>query len=613
MRSFFFCLISTYARGVALVALYVAVDNVDKLARGQEGDGAAEDANRHAQHRRVREVEGEHEEARHARLVNVVIRSVREHVERRRGATGEGGPRPSVVFGAEQPIRRGDRHAGGDNDEDQQHEQHEAVDVVHLVVPEGGEDKVELNEDADEGQHAAREDNQAAAGVPPAGGDHSRDLIDARHVEAGAAGAVAAEAAVAADDGANNDERKRDAEPQEEQHDHAARVHNLRRVVPNRDKVQQKAHPEDRAGVQQRGGQHALNPLGGDGGADEGVLRELRGGEEAGSVGGAGEGEQRVGREGALVGVHYSHDGDEADYEHKDANLAARPDERAEQHRPRGDAEDVVLQLLPPPILDPILLAHLLGRAVLVKARIVCLQRAVKNNKDDADEEKDEHKRVEDGEPMRLVLEECVVEVAVKAAFEAHLWPFDKRDAIREGNWLLGAEGHRRVRGEVDGDDAVAIVAKREVLVSVDGVPLRRTDLSGLSEGRPHRQVVGDELVPILLGDHRAPLFVVLLLVRNGADGGALDALLELGGDVHRVQLVAGERLPQRGELRVARGWRAARHLKEGVGLEGVVEGANLVRVDDDGLAVGIRVGVLVGARRPCGAEERGCSNGRNN
>lgn len=51
-------------------------------------------------------------------------------------------PIPSVVFSVEKEVGGNDGHASGHDDENDGDQKHEAVDVVDLVCPEGGEDEV---------------------------------------------------------------------------------------------------------------------------------------------------------------------------------------------------------------------------------------------------------------------------------------------------------------------------------------------------------------------------------------------------------------------------------------------------------------------------------------
>jgi len=117
---------------------------------------------------------------------------------------------PSVVLGVEQEVGADDRDAHGDDGEQQHDEQHEAVDVVDLVGPEGREHKVpgnifacaaerkatqskaHLDEDGAEGQHAAGHHDHQRLHEPLLLGDGARDGVDAARV-AGLAAQVPAQ------------------------------------------------------------------------------------------------------------------------------------------------------------------------------------------------------------------------------------------------------------------------------------------------------------------------------------------------------------------------------------------------------------------------------------
>jgi len=86
-----------------------------------------------------------------------VVYAVHENVDGRGGAGEEGVPVPAVVLRIQQQVRRDDGHARHDDREDEEDGEHEAVHVVELVVPEGGEDEVGLDEDGAEGQQAREE------------------------------------------------------------------------------------------------------------------------------------------------------------------------------------------------------------------------------------------------------------------------------------------------------------------------------------------------------------------------------------------------------------------------------------------------------------------------
>ena len=50
--------------------------------------------------------------------------------------------KPSIVFSVQQEVRANDGHTDGDNNQNQKHQQHKAVDVVDLVCPERRKDEI---------------------------------------------------------------------------------------------------------------------------------------------------------------------------------------------------------------------------------------------------------------------------------------------------------------------------------------------------------------------------------------------------------------------------------------------------------------------------------------
>ena len=49
---------------------------------------------------------------------------------------------PSVILGIEKEVRTDNGHADCDDGQDDEYEQHESIDVIDLVSPEGCEDEV---------------------------------------------------------------------------------------------------------------------------------------------------------------------------------------------------------------------------------------------------------------------------------------------------------------------------------------------------------------------------------------------------------------------------------------------------------------------------------------
>ena len=86
----------------------------------------------------------------HSCLEDVVIDAVEEDVASRTGAGEEGRPLPEVVLSIEAEVDNDDGRHAHNNHEDGVNTQKEAIYVVVLVVPERGEDIVQLNEDGTE-------------------------------------------------------------------------------------------------------------------------------------------------------------------------------------------------------------------------------------------------------------------------------------------------------------------------------------------------------------------------------------------------------------------------------------------------------------------------------
>mmetsp|Transcript_14655 Transcript_14655/g.38056 ORF Transcript_14655/g.38056 Transcript_14655/m.38056 type:complete len:212 (+) Transcript_14655:244-879(+) len=164
----------------------------------------------------VRHVHHDREGAHHDHLRAQVHDGVREEVQSGRARSEEAAPPPVVVLRAELEVAHddGDLRAGDEQDEED-HKQ-KAEDVVELVQPDRGEDEEELDEHRAKGQHTAHDDREGRLHVPHLLGHLPRDLIRA-HGEVGHLPLVP-------EVGAEEDERRRDTEPEEQQgHERAER------------------------------------------------------------------------------------------------------------------------------------------------------------------------------------------------------------------------------------------------------------------------------------------------------------------------------------------------------------------------------------------------------
>ena len=78
-----------------------------------------------------------------------VMNGVQEDVGRRGGAREVRGPLPLVVFRVEEEVGAHGADTQGDDDQDDVDKEHDAVNVVDLVIPEAREDKVVLYSNSD--------------------------------------------------------------------------------------------------------------------------------------------------------------------------------------------------------------------------------------------------------------------------------------------------------------------------------------------------------------------------------------------------------------------------------------------------------------------------------
>mmetsp|Transcript_3072 Transcript_3072/g.10278 ORF Transcript_3072/g.10278 Transcript_3072/m.10278 type:complete len:465 (+) Transcript_3072:20-1414(+) len=433
----------------ASIVLDVRVDSADKEAAPSVAERAAHEPEREAEDAHVAEVEDCLVEARHLRLDDKVVERVEEDVAGGGGGGGEGDPRPAVVLVVEQEVRDDDGDADGDDGEDEVDEQHEAVDVVKLVVPEGGEDKVHLDEDGAEREHPAQRDEHRRPRVPPLVRYQPRDRVDA-------ARCVGATRPVPPEDGAEGAERDSGEEPDGDDGGERAEPDRAERAVRRRDGVEQQRGGGAGGGEEGGGVAEGADPAGAARGSVE-AARDIAGDEGRACVADE-EGEE----DGAAAHVQVGRRRKENHHEDHHRQLRAGADERREERQVRGRPEHVSMHLLPARLVE--LCVEVLHVGVSRVPRVVLAEGAEQDERDDAGEEEDHHEGVEDGEPVDLVLEEVVVEVAVEALREGRL-RLRPLDRVRQVDLCARVQRDRVLRRQVDLDDARAVVRDREPLV----------------------------------------------------------------------------------------------------------------------------------------------------
>ena len=99
----------------------------------------------------------------HLGLENVIVDTVQEHINRGRCTRSKGSPLPEIVFCVQAEVYHDDRCHTDNNSQNCIDTEQKSVYVVELVVPERGQDVVELNENRTETQKSCQR-NQARGG-----------------------------------------------------------------------------------------------------------------------------------------------------------------------------------------------------------------------------------------------------------------------------------------------------------------------------------------------------------------------------------------------------------------------------------------------------------------
>jgi hypothetical protein len=164
--------------GNRLVNLHRGEEVVDEVEGDEEPDGAGgeHDGGHHEQ--RVADVEGGgHRPAEAVQVEHKVVDGVEEDVEGHGAGGEERLPPPAVILHAEVHVGEHDGDLGADDDEQHQHDEQEAKDVVDAAHPDARHDEEELDEERAEGERAGAQHQQP--GRVALGGNLARDLVGA--------------------------------------------------------------------------------------------------------------------------------------------------------------------------------------------------------------------------------------------------------------------------------------------------------------------------------------------------------------------------------------------------------------------------------------------------
>jgi hypothetical protein len=118
-----------------LIAFNILIDDSNKDVRAGIAYGATHESQRKAEDRGVPVVKERLIQPCHLRLEQVEVDGIEEDIKGSRSAAEKGSPMPVIVLRVQQKVGAHDTHARGHDHQNQKYKQHEAIHVVHLVVP----------------------------------------------------------------------------------------------------------------------------------------------------------------------------------------------------------------------------------------------------------------------------------------------------------------------------------------------------------------------------------------------------------------------------------------------------------------------------------------------
>mmetsp|Transcript_86890 Transcript_86890/g.144649 ORF Transcript_86890/g.144649 Transcript_86890/m.144649 type:complete len:276 (+) Transcript_86890:495-1322(+) len=159
-----------------LVNLQVSINTSNKDQGRGISNGSCHNSKSKTEKGHVAEVQRRHQKPCHFGLVEEEVNSVQKHVHRCGCTQTECRPWPPVIFSAKQEIDADNRHTHRNYHEDSQHQQHEAVHIIELVVPKACEHEIQLNEDGPKRQNSPTHHEHPAFQIPLFLRDQTRDL-----------------------------------------------------------------------------------------------------------------------------------------------------------------------------------------------------------------------------------------------------------------------------------------------------------------------------------------------------------------------------------------------------------------------------------------------------
>mmetsp|Transcript_33193 Transcript_33193/g.81496 ORF Transcript_33193/g.81496 Transcript_33193/m.81496 type:complete len:465 (-) Transcript_33193:489-1883(-) len=332
------------------------------------------------------------------RAREVVVCPVGKEIEGSRARREEGTPPPPVVLGAEVQVAHDHGALSARDDEDGEDKEEEAEHVVEAVLPDGRENEEHLDKHDAERQKASHDDGARRVQVPLLGGDLAGDRVRLHR--------RLYDLALEPEVRSEEDERERDAKPEEHQHNERAEGHGCGALLAPRHDVHQEKHGEAHAreddGRQERG----LKVVG--------LLHELAEARPHVPRGNAHEHVEEEHRREQRTAVRRREEAKRSERQSQvshDEKLHACAGVDGEEGGVGGGAEDVSVHELPACLLAHVAVhlgAVLLSQHHLVVAGEVLAEDTGHDEADDSREEDEDDERVGDREPVDLVILDLV-------------------------------------------------------------------------------------------------------------------------------------------------------------------------------------------------------------
>mmetsp|Transcript_8546 Transcript_8546/g.14988 ORF Transcript_8546/g.14988 Transcript_8546/m.14988 type:complete len:255 (+) Transcript_8546:111-875(+) len=130
-----------------LIHLHILEYLSHKLIRRPVPQSPTKSTHAQADEQHVAKVKGSLHQPMHTRLEDKVVNGVKEDVQCRRSARVECRPLPKVVFRVEAEVHHNDGGHAHHQTKDGIHPEKESIDMIKLVIPQGGQNVIKFNED----------------------------------------------------------------------------------------------------------------------------------------------------------------------------------------------------------------------------------------------------------------------------------------------------------------------------------------------------------------------------------------------------------------------------------------------------------------------------------